>query len=135
MERYKYDENNGLWYELGEHGMYYPMVEEIKLESGRYVNLAMEHMRAISPIEYETLGLLGKFPEIFNGLNDKVYALIDEIMKKKLIEEPIQENWNVLEMEKHKKMLYREAEEVALQEIVYKNHFENIDIEAMMDKV
>ncbi len=27
MERYKYDEGNGLWYELGEHGMYYPMLE------------------------------------------------------------------------------------------------------------
>ncbi len=131
MERYKYDENNGLWYELGEHGMYYPMLEmsNEELKVGRYGKLAMEHMKSMYPSRYEVLNTLWKFPEIFNDIDDKVYNMIDKIMEEKLKEEPIEENWNVLEIERHKKMLYREAEEIALKEIVYQDHFENVDIE------
>ena len=129
MERYKYDDNNGLWYELGEHGMYYPMVEEDieKLNVGRYGRLAMEYMKGENLGKYEAVKTMMLFPKIFNGIDEKVYAMIDSIMEVKLKEEPIQEDWNVLEMERHKKMLYREAEEVALQEIVYKDHFANIE--------
>lgn len=130
MERYKYDENNGLWYELGEYGMYYPMLEmpNEELKVGRYGKLAMEHMKSINPARYKTLGISGLFSEIFNDIDNKVYDMIDKIMDEKLKEEPIQENWNVLEIERHKKMLHREAEEIALQEIVYQDHFENIDM-------
>ncbi len=130
MERYKFDEDNRLWYELGENGVYYPMIKvEDNLNVGRYGRLAMEHMKSINPVRYKTLGVMGMFPEIFNNIDEKVYNIINNIMNKKLKEEPIQDNWNVVEIEKHKKMLYREAEEIALQEIVYKNHFSNIDME------
>ncbi len=131
MERYKYDDNNGLWYELGEHGMYYPMVEEDieKLNVGRYGRLAMEYMKGENLGKYEAVKTMMLFPKIFNDIDEKVYAMIDNIMENKLKEEPIQEEWNVLEMERHKKMLYREAEEIALQEIVYKDHFANIEKE------
>lgn len=130
MERYKFDEDNRLWYELGENGVYYPMIKvEDNLNVGRYGRLAMEHMKSINPVRYKTLGVMGMFPKIFNNIDEKVYNIINNIMNKKLKEEPIQDNWNVVEIEKHKKMLYREAEEIALQEIVYKNHFSNIDME------
>ena len=136
MERYKYDENNGLWYELGEHGMYYPMLEmpNEELKVGRYGKLAMEHMKAMFPSRYEVLNALWKFPEIFNGIDDKVYNMIDKIMEKRLKEEPIEESWNILEIERHKKMLYREAEEIALREIVYQDHFQNVDIEEFVQE-
>lgn len=78
------------------------------------------------------LGMLPKLPEIFNGLDDKVYNMINEIMEKKLKEEPVPEDFNILESEAHKKMLYREAEEIALKELVYINHFENIDMEKIL---
>lgn len=129
MEKYKYDESNGLWYELGEHGMYYPMVEEDRerLNVGRYGKLAMEYMKSENLGKYEAIKTMMLFPKVFNGIDEKVYAMIDDIMEKKLKEEPIQEDWNILEIEAHKKMLYREAEEIALKEIVYKDHFANIE--------
>ena len=133
MERYKFDERNGLWYELGEYGMYYPVTEvDEKLEVGRYGNLAMEHMKALNPARYKTLGIMGMFPKIFNNIDEKIYKIIDDIMEKKLEEEPIKDGWNVLEIERHKKMLFREAEEIALQEIVYQDHFENISMEEVL---
>ena len=133
MERYKFDEGNGLWYELGEHGMYYPVTEVgEKLEVGRYGKLAMEHMKALNPARYKTLGIMGMFPKIFNNIDEKIYKIIDDIMEKKLEEEPIKDEWNVLEIERHKKMLFREAEEIALQEIVYQDHFENISMEEVL---
>ena len=133
MERYKFDESNGLWYELGEHGMYYPVTEVgEKLEVGRYGKLAMEHMKALNPARYKTLGIMGMFPKIFNNIDEKIYKIIDDIMEKKLEEEPIKDEWNVLEIERHKKMLFREAEEIALQEIVYQDHFENISMEEVL---
>ena len=133
MERYKVDESNGLRYELGEYGMYYPIIEiDGKLEIGRYGKLAMEHMKAINPSRYKTLGIMGMFPKIFNNIDEKVYSIIDNIMEEKLKEEPIQDEWNVLEIERHKKMLYREAEEIALQEIVYQDHFANINMEEVL---
>ncbi|WP_317368804.1 TnpV protein [uncultured Tyzzerella sp.] len=129
MEKYKFDENNDLWYELGENGMYYPMIKvEDNLNVGKYGKLAMEHMKRNS-VRYKTFGVMGMFPRIFNNIDEEVYNIINNIMNKKLKEEPIQDNWNVVEIEKHKKMLYREAEEIALQEIVYKDHFSNIDME------
>ena len=135
MEKYKFDEENGLWYEVGENGMYYPMIktsdEELKI--GRYGNLAMEHMKSIEPVRYKTLGMLGMFPKIFNEIDEKVYSRIDNIMDKKLQQEPIQDDWNVLEIERHKKMLFREAEEIVLQEVVYQDHFKNIDIEEVFN--
>ena len=133
MERYKFDEGNGLWYELGEHGMYYPVTEVgEKLEVGRYGKLAMEHMKALNPARYKTLGIMGMFPKIFNNIDEKVYKIIDDIMEEKLKEEPIQDDWNVLEIERHKKMLFREAEEIALKEIVYQDHFVNISMEEVL---
>ena len=133
MERYKVDESNGLRYELGEYGMYYPVTEVgEKLEVGRYGKLAMEHMKALNPARYKTLGIMGMFPKIFNNIDEKIYKIIDDIMEKKLEEEPIKDGWNVLEIERHKKMLFREAEEIALQEIVYQDHFENISMEEVL---
>ena len=133
MERYKFDESNGLWYELGEYGMYYPVTEVgEKLEVGRYGKLAMEHMKVLNPARYKTLGIMGMFPKIFNNIDEKIYKIIDDIMEKKLEEEPIKDGWNVFEIERHKKMLFREAEEIALQEIVYQDHFENISMEEVL---
>ena len=136
MEQYRFDKENGLWYELGKHGMYYPMIQvsDEELTVGRYGNLAMEHMKTINPIRYKTLGMMGMFPKIFNKIDEKVYYRINSIMEKKLQQEPIQYDWNVLEIERHKKMLFREAEEIALQEIVYKNHFASIDMEEVFEQ-
>lgn len=131
MENYKFDENNGIWYKLGENGMYYPMIKtsEEDLKVGKYINLAMEYMKSINPVRYKTLGMMGMFPKIFNEIDEKAYSMIDNIMDKKLQQEPIQDNWNIIEIERHKKMLFREAEEIVLQEVVYQDHFKNIDME------
>lgn len=129
MEKYKVE--NGIKYGLGENGVYYPIFEVDEFKVGKYSKMAMEHMKSINKARYNMLGILQKLPEIFNGLDDKVYSRIDEIMEKKLKDESVQQNWNLIEMEAHKKMLYREAEEIALKELVYIDHFKNID----MDKI
>lgn len=126
MEKYKIE--NGIKYELGEHGMYYPIFEVEELKVGKYSKMAMEHMQTINKARYKFLGITGKLPEIFNGLDDKVYNMINEIIEEKLKDEPVQDNWDILEIEAYKKMLYREAEEIALKELVYINHFENVDM-------
>ena len=54
-------------------------------------------------------------------------------MEKKLQQEPVQNDWDVLEIERHKKMLFREAEEIALKEIVYKDHFASVNMEEVFD--
>ncbi len=130
MEKYKVE--NGIKYELGENGMYYPIFEVNELKVGKYGKMAMEHMKTVNKARYNMLGMLQKLPEIFNGLDDKVYSMIDEIMEKKLKEEPILEDLNILEIEAYKKMLYREAEEIALKELVYINHFENIHMKKIL---
>ena len=130
MEKYKIE--NGIKYELGEHGMYYPMFEVKELQVGKYGKMAMERMKTVNKARYNMLGMLQKLPEIFNGLDDKVYNIINEIMEKKLKEEPVPEDFNIIESEAHKKMLYREAEEIALKELVYINHFKNVDMEKIL---
>ncbi|WP_317367401.1 TnpV protein [uncultured Tyzzerella sp.] len=132
MRKEKFNENNGLSYELGEDSMYYPTIEIMELKVGKYGKLAMEHMRELNQIDYNSLGIRGKLPEIFNDIDNKVYEMIDRLMEKKLKEEPIQDEWNVLEIERHKKMLHREVEEIVLKEIVYKDHFKDIDMEEII---
>lgn len=63
----------------------------------------MEHMKNTQSSKYDMLGILGELPKIFNRLDERVHNMIDKIMDKKLKEEPIQDNWNVLEIEAHKK--------------------------------
>ena len=122
-------EENGIKYQLGEHAMYYPIFEVKEFQVGKYGKMAMEHMKSTNKAKYNMLGMLQKFPEIFNGIDDKVYNMIDKIMEKKLKEEPVPEDFNIIESEAHKKMLYREAEEIALKELVYIDHFKNVEIE------
>ncbi|WP_250277604.1 TnpV protein [[Clostridium] colinum] len=131
MEKYKIE--NGIKYELGKHGMYYPIFEEEEFKVGKYGKMAMEHMKTINKARYSFLGVAGKLPKIFNDIDEKVYNIIDNIMEKKLEKEPIQDDWNIVEIERHKKMLYREAEEIALQEVVYQDHFLNVDIEKVLE--
>ena len=126
MKKYKIE--NGIKYELEENEMYYPILEIEPLKVGKYGRLAMEHMKNTQSSKYDMLGILGELPKIFNGLDERVHNMIDKIMDKKLKEEPIQDNWNVLEIEKKKKMLYREAEEMVLNELVYINHFQNVNM-------
>lgn len=132
MKKEKINKNNRLVYELGEHSMYYPKIDRIELKVGKYGKLAMDYMRELNQIDYNSLGIRGKLPELFNNIDNQVYEMIDNIMKNKLKEEPIKDEWNVLEIERHKKMLHREAEEIALKEIVYKDHFKDIDMEEII---
>ena len=81
MEKYKIE--NGIKYELGEHGMYYPMFEVKELQVGKYGKMAMEHMKTVNKARYNMLGMLQKLPEIFNGLDDKVYNIEMQVSNKK----------------------------------------------------
>ena len=83
MDKYIYDENNGLWYEL--QGEYYlpclslPPEEEkpIGIWGQRHLRYLKEHHR----VRYANLLTIGKLNDYLAGLNEQTEAMFSQLVK------------------------------------------------------
>ncbi len=124
MDKYIYDENNGLWYEL--RGDYYfpcltsPTEEEqpIGLWGQRHKRFLMEHRKAA----YYTMLTSGKLnsylAEIDRQAQERIEFITDQMKQKEGITEQLKAE-NALEWVQKMNQIRHTAEEIVSTEIIY----------------
>ena len=124
MEKYIYDNSNGLWYEL--HGDYYLPCLVILEEEVHTISIwgrkHQQYLREHRPIIYTDLVLGGK---LFNYLADidtqarnKLDLLVTQLAEKEGINEHLKEQ-NQLAWVKAMNNIRNRAEEIVLKELIY----------------
>ena len=124
MEKFIYDNNDGLWYEL--HGDYYlpclVIPEEEVHTIGIWGRKHQQHLREHRPITYSDLVLNGK---LFNYLADidtqarnKLDLLVTQLAEKEDINEQMKAQ-NQLAWVRAMNNIRNRAEEIVLKELIY----------------
>lgn len=93
MEKYIYNNNNGLWYEL--QGDYYipclVLDEEESQPIGMWGRMRLRYIREYRPVLYTTLLLNGELNSHLTEINSRAAEVFDQIMKKLAEKEGITE--------------------------------------------
>ena len=124
MEKYKYDENNGLWYEL--QGNYYlpclQLPEEEQVHIGiwgqRYLNYLRENRRAL----LSDLQLSGKLNSYLADIDQQAEEMFEHFIKQMAEREDITEQLkaeNQMEWVRQMNNLRNSANEIVLHELIY----------------
>ena len=123
MEKYIYDNSNGLWYEL--HGDYYLPDLEINEEEptyGKYGIMRKQFLKEHRSARYQYLVLTGKLTEHLNQVDKEVREKVEILM------EQMAEQWGVteeLKMQDQMEWVRRlnniqaTAEEIAYKNIIF----------------
>lgn len=125
MEKYIFDKNNGLWYEL--HGDYYFPILEIRSEDeaatyGKYGMLRKAYLKEKKPARYQLMLLQGiltaHLKQVDEEARERVEFLVTQMAAEQGVTEKMKEEdamkWcGVMNNFKHC------AEEIVLKEIIY----------------
>ena len=83
MEKYKFDENNGLWYEL--QGDYYLPCLKLPEEEQAYIGIwGQRHLRYLKEhrrVRYANLLTTGKLNDYLADLNEQAEAMFSQLVK------------------------------------------------------
>ena len=124
MEKYIYDNSNGLWYEL--HGDYYlpclAIPEEEVHTIGIWGRKHQQYLRELRPIIYSDLVLSGKLyshlSDIDRQARNKLDLLVMQLTEKEGINEHLKEQ-DQLAWVKAMNNIRTRAEEIVLKELMY----------------
>lgn len=124
MEKYIYDENNGLTYTL--HGDYYlpdlAVLEEETANYGKYGMLRKSYLKEHKPWYYQSMVLSEKLNEHLNMVDKEAHEMVELLIKQMAVQQGITEQLKAdAPMVWVQKMnaLKSTAEEIVLYEIVY----------------
>lgn len=83
MEKYKFDENNGLWYEL--QGDYYLPCLKLPEEEQAYIGIwgqrHRRHLKEYHRVRYANLLTTGKLNDYLADLNEQAEAMFSQLVK------------------------------------------------------
>ena len=124
MEKYKYDEGNGLWYEL--QGDYYipclKLPEEEQQPIGLWGQRHLIYLKQSHKVLYYNLLTSGKLnshiAEIDKQANDMFFRLVKELAEKENITEELKSNDQMLWVQKMNNIRNR-VTEIVNKEIIY----------------
>lgn len=124
MEKYIYDNNNGIWYEL--HGDYYlpclVIPEEEVHTIGIWGRKHQQYLREHRPIIYSDLILRGKLygylADIDTQARNKLDLLVIQLAKKEGINDQLKEQ-NQLAWVRAMNNIRNRAEEIVLKELIF----------------
>jgi len=125
MQKYIYDEKNGLYYTLAKDGMYYPnlaLSESSEYQIGKYGRMHLRYLQAHRKAMYSKLLMSGKLNQHLHDIDAKAQEQIDEIVASMAKANGTDENLKATDqMEWVGRMNnYRAcAEEIVLREIIY----------------
>ena len=124
MERYYYNNENGLWYEL--QGDYYipclTLGEEVTRPIGKWGRKHLRYIKDYRPVLYTVLLLGGKLSSHLAEIDEKATEMYDRIIKQLAEKEGINEQLkakNPMAWVGAMNNIHNRAEEVILQELVY----------------
>ena len=116
---------NGISYTLGEDGLYYPDIrlpEETHYEIGRYGQMRAEYLKEYHRALYLELLLDGNLNEYLHQTDEECYQMMERLVEQMKAKQGVTEQLkatNPLEWTRKMNMIYQQAEEVILQELVY----------------
>ena len=124
MEKYIYDQNNGLWYEL--QGDYYipclvldePDTTPIGMWGRRHLSYLKEHR----PVLHTSLVLSGKLHSYLAEVDKRVTEMLDRLVKQMAAQQGITEQLKAqdqLTWVQRMNNIRNAAEEIILQEVIY----------------
>lgn len=122
MERYKYDERNGLWYEL--QGDYYipcltvPESPQIGIWGQRHLHYIREHKQSF----YTALLLGNKLNDYISEIDKNAADMFDRLVAQMAVKEGITEQLkaqNQMEWVQHMNAIRNEAQEIVNAEVIF----------------
>ena len=126
MKKEYFNEKNGLWYDLGEDGIYYPRIRlnnENYHVLGKYGRMRKRYLQENHSALFSHLLLSEKLNEHLHGVDVKANAMIDEIVTAMAKAEGCDSKLKMQDQMRWVELMnnYQAcAEEVVLKELVYK---------------
>ena len=124
MEKYIYDENNGLWYEL--QGDYYipclKLPEQETKEIGAWGMRHMDYMKQHCKATYNRLSFEGKLNAYLYDVNTQAEEMFSELVNQMKLREGITEQLkakNQLEWVRRMNNIRQRANEIIYKELIY----------------
>ena len=124
MEKYIYDENNGLWYEL--QGDYYipclKLPEQETKEIGTWGMRHMDYMKQHCKATYNRLSFEGKLNAYLYDVNTKAEEMFSELVNQMKLREGITEQLkaeNQFEWVRRMNNIRQRANEIIYKELIY----------------
>ena len=124
MEKYKYDENNGLWYEL--QGDYYlpclKLPEEEQVHIGIWGQRHLNYLRENKRVLLSSLQLSGKLNSYLADIDKQAEYMCSRLVKQMAEREDITEQLkaeNQMEWVRQMNNLRNRANEIVLHELIY----------------
>lgn len=124
MEKYKYDENNGLWYEL--QGNYYlpclKLPEEEQVHIGIWGQRHLNYLRENKRVLLSSLQLSGKLNSYLADIDKQAEYMCSRLVKQMAEREDITEQLkadNQMEWVRQMNNLRNRANEIVLHELIY----------------
>ena len=126
MEKRIYDETNGLYYVLGEDGLYYPeleLPEGIQYDIGKYGIMRLEYLAKYNRAEYIRLFLEGVLNGHLYELNEECHERMEQLVRQMMKREGVTEEVKRTDPMKWVGMINSiksAAEEIVVKEVIYK---------------
>ena len=124
MEKYKYDENNGLWYEL--QGNYYlpclKLPEEEQVHIGIWGQRHLNYLRKNKRVLLSSLQLSGKLNSYLADIDKQAEYMCSRLVKQMAEREDITEQLkaeNQMEWVRQMNNIRIRANEIVLRELIY----------------
>ena len=124
MEKYIYDQNNGLWYEL--QGDYYIpclVLEENDTPTiGMWGRRHLRYLREYRPVLYTSLVLSGKLHSYLAEVDNRATEMLDYLVKEMAAQQGVTERLkaqNQMTWVQRMNNTRNAAEEIILQELIY----------------
>ncbi|WP_334294105.1 TnpV protein [Lachnotalea glycerini] len=109
-------------------GLLYPDIQmpeekEMNLNNlGKYGRMTMQYLKENEPARFNSLYRFGRLKEKMEEVNEEAYQLLDQLMESYLAKNKPQNPSTTIEMWKLREQAKMQAEEIVLQQIVYKFH-------------
>ncbi|WP_353885331.1 TnpV protein [uncultured Clostridium sp.] len=107
-------------------GILYPQIqisEEIQLEQkqlGKYGRIAQKFLKENSKLRYNSLLMEGKLLPMLHQIEKEAKEQMEIITEKLLEKNPVPVTEDFLQIVQHKNQIKMQAEEIVLQEVIYK---------------
>lgn len=125
MEKYIYDEKIGLWYELGERDLYYPMVklpDPPRKPLGRYALMRKAHLKEHKKALYSLWLMNGELGEHLVQVDEQAQHLLDTMIPKLQVAQGVTNEMKMTEQMKWVGMMNNirsQVEEVIFESLIY----------------
>ncbi|KAB3536311.1 TnpV protein [Alkaliphilus pronyensis] len=107
-------------------GIYHPQIQVSREESydkkplGKYGQMALNYLKEEHINRYNYLVTEGTLLPLMHQVNEEAWERMEKLQGQMLQKEPIQDPTNTYQTYRHREMIRTRAEEIALQEIIFK---------------